>query len=169
MFVFMKKQKGFTLIELLVVIAIIGVLSSVVIGTLSGVKDKTRDAKRLMDIKQIQNALDLYYSDYGRYPYSNSDSPSCGGWDTTGDGIFLGELITRGYLSNNFNDPKYSSYCSGYYYYRYGVSYGSPAPFYVIGIKDMETSVGVYFKSPGWSLPGRNWQVEFEWVTGKLE
>jgi len=65
----MKDQnKGFTLIELLVVIAIIGILSSVVLVSLGGARAKARDARRVSDIKQIQNALELYFSTYGQYP-----------------------------------------------------------------------------------------------------
>ncbi len=40
----MKKTQGFTLIELLVVIAIIGILSSVVLVSLSGTREKARRA-----------------------------------------------------------------------------------------------------------------------------
>ena len=63
-----KYKKGFTLIELLVVIAIIAILASVVLVSLSVARAKGRDAKRVSDLKQIQNALELYYSDYGKYP-----------------------------------------------------------------------------------------------------
>jgi prepilin-type N-terminal cleavage/methylation domain-containing protein len=55
-------QKGFTLIELLVVIAIIGLLSSVILGSLNSARKKGRDARRLSDVKEIQVALELYYS-----------------------------------------------------------------------------------------------------------
>lgn len=71
----MRRTKGFTLIELLVVIAIIGILASIVMVSLSGAKQKSRDAKRQADIKSIQLALSLYYSDNGMYPkniYSTS-------------------------------------------------------------------------------------------------
>lgn len=61
-------KKGFTLIELLVVIAIIGILSSIVLASLNGARQKGRDARRIADIKQIQLALELYYSANGYYP-----------------------------------------------------------------------------------------------------
>lgn len=60
--------RGFTLIELLVVIAIIGVLSSVVLGSLSIARTKARDTRRIEDIKQIQTALSLYYDTCRKYP-----------------------------------------------------------------------------------------------------
>lgn len=54
-------RQGFTLIELLVVIAIIGILSSVVLASLNSARKKSRDARRVADIKQLQLALELYY------------------------------------------------------------------------------------------------------------
>ncbi|MEK9175103.1 MAG: type II secretion system protein, partial [Patescibacteria group bacterium] len=54
-------KKGFTLIELLVVIAIIGILASVVLASLNSARAKSRDARRIADVKQIQLALELYY------------------------------------------------------------------------------------------------------------
>ena len=63
-----KTQKGFTLIELLVVIAIIGILSSVVLASLSTAREKSRDAKRISDIGQIQLALELYFDANQSYP-----------------------------------------------------------------------------------------------------
>ena len=56
-----RKNQGFTLIELLVVIAIIGVLASVVLASLNTARKKSRDARRIADIKQIQLALELYF------------------------------------------------------------------------------------------------------------
>ena len=65
-----KKQgnKGFTLIELLVVIAIIGILSSIVLVSLTTARSKARDARRIVDVKTIQLALAEYYSDNVKYP-----------------------------------------------------------------------------------------------------
>jgi type II secretion system protein G len=63
-----KQQKGFTLIELLVVIAIIGLLASVVLLALNSARQKSRDAKRLADVRQIASALELYFNDNNKYP-----------------------------------------------------------------------------------------------------
>jgi type II secretion system protein G len=61
-------KRGFTLIELLVVIAIIGILSSVVLASLNSARQKSRDAKRISDIKQLQLALELSFDDNSSYP-----------------------------------------------------------------------------------------------------
>ncbi len=63
-----KNKKGFTLIELLVVIAIIGLLATLSIVALNSARMKGRDAKRKADIKQIYNALQMYYDEHGKYP-----------------------------------------------------------------------------------------------------
>ncbi len=63
-----KVNKGFTLIELLVVIAIIGLLSSVVLASLSTARGKARDARRLSDILEVQKAIEMYFIDKGAYP-----------------------------------------------------------------------------------------------------
>lgn len=67
-----SKTRGFTLIELLVVIAIIGLLSSVVLASLNGARKKGRDARRLADLKQLQVAMELYYSEQATPAYPAS-------------------------------------------------------------------------------------------------
>ena len=64
----MKKQKGFTLVELLVVIAIIGLLSTLAVVSLNNARARSRDAKRVSDIKQVQTALEMYFNDWNAYP-----------------------------------------------------------------------------------------------------
>ncbi len=64
----MQKNKGFTLIELLVVIAIIGLLATLAVVALNSARAKSRDAKRVSDVKQIQTSLELYYNDENGYP-----------------------------------------------------------------------------------------------------
>jgi prepilin-type N-terminal cleavage/methylation domain-containing protein len=63
-----KNQKGFTLIELLVVIAIIGLLASVVLLALNSARSKSRDAKRIADIRQVSSAFELFFNDKSSYP-----------------------------------------------------------------------------------------------------
>jgi len=67
-----KCKKGFTLVELLVVIAIIGILAAVGVTALSGARTKARDAKRVADTKQIQSALEMYYTDQQVYPIGSA-------------------------------------------------------------------------------------------------
>lgn len=62
------RRQGFTLIELLVVIAIIGILSTIAVVALGGARAKSRDAKRVADIRQIGNALELYFNNNNSYP-----------------------------------------------------------------------------------------------------
>jgi len=75
----MRKQKGFTLIELLVVIAIIGLLSTLAVVALNNARMKSRDAKRVSDVKQIQTALELYYNDANEYPATLDTTIATGG------------------------------------------------------------------------------------------
>mgnify|MGYP001615789704 FL=1 len=63
----LRNSNGFTLIELLVVIAIIGILSSTILVSLGGARQKARDARRQADLSQIVLALELDYSDDEKY------------------------------------------------------------------------------------------------------
>jgi prepilin-type N-terminal cleavage/methylation domain-containing protein len=84
----MKRNKGFTLIELLVVIAIIGLLSTLAVVALNNARAKSRDAKRVSDIKQIQTALELYYQDANGYP-SLASLPTI---ISTGSNTYMGQV-----------------------------------------------------------------------------
>lgn len=61
---FSKKIKsgGFTLLELLVVISVIAILITLGITSYSTAQMKARDAKRKGDLRDIQQALEQYYS-----------------------------------------------------------------------------------------------------------
>lgn len=81
----LKNSKGFTLIELLVVIAIIGLLATMSVVALSSAREKARDSRRLSDVKQIQTALEMYYSSVGQYP----DDITIGGAIATSSQTFM--------------------------------------------------------------------------------
>jgi|TARA_Y100000310_G_scaffold345866_1_gene471949 prepilin-type N-terminal cleavage/methylation domain-containing protein len=93
MFTTSSTKKGFTLIELLVVIAIIGILSSVVLASLNSARQKSRDAKRISDIKQLQLALELYFDANGGYPSA----------------ISTANIVTPGYIATVPTDPSSGS------------------------------------------------------------
>jgi len=60
-------QKGFTLIELLVVIAIIGILSSIVLASLSSARSKGSDAAITSTLSNMRAQAELYYSNNSQY------------------------------------------------------------------------------------------------------
>lgn len=61
-------SKGFTLIELLVVVAILGLLATIVAVSLTGARGRARDGRRSSDLRQMELALELYYSAERQYP-----------------------------------------------------------------------------------------------------
>lgn len=63
-----KQQAGLTLIEMLVVIGIIGLLTSVVLFSVSGARERARDSQRFSDVKSLQLAVELYKEANGSYP-----------------------------------------------------------------------------------------------------
>lgn len=131
------KKQGFTLIELLVVIAIIGVLASVVLASVNTARAKSRDARRIADLKQIQLALELYYDTFGQYPLGSQGS---GTWSshTTGygnnDNYIVGLAPT--YIPILPRDPRYDQDGQGYLYNSNGTDY------ILITHGTMETIVG---------------------------
>ncbi|STN55705.1 type II secretion protein GspJ [Escherichia coli] len=62
-----KPRAGFTLLEVMVVIVILGVLASLVVPNLLGNKEKADRQKAISDIVALENALDMYRLDNGRY------------------------------------------------------------------------------------------------------
>jgi general secretion pathway protein G len=75
-----KIQKGVTLIELLIVVSIILLLMVALYRTIGRDIEKTRDANRKKDLKQIKAAFENYYNDHSCYP-PDEILDNCGGKD----------------------------------------------------------------------------------------
>lgn len=73
-----KRNKGFTLIEILIVVSIIGLLTSATLLGLGTFRQTGRDARRMSDLRQIQNALELFYAKSSSYPESLSELTAAG-------------------------------------------------------------------------------------------
>jgi len=63
----MNPKKGFTLIELLVVIAIIGILASIVLVSLSGARNKAKDARITSSLGQMRTTGEIMIDTDGNY------------------------------------------------------------------------------------------------------
>lgn len=167
-----KKNKGYTLVEILVVISIIGFLAAAAVYSVQIARLKGRDARRLLDMQQIQLALNVYHNENKFFPNHDAGGESCGGWDVGNNNYQLLTNRLTGVMNTPPNDMKATG-CGGYRYYRYSAgSYGcdtSKGAYYILGVTDMETSGNPHPNSPGFSCSGRNWQGEFDWVTGKFE
>jgi prepilin-type N-terminal cleavage/methylation domain-containing protein len=77
----MYERKGFTLIEILIVVAIIAILASIVLVGLGPTQQSGRDARRLSDLHEDQNGIELYYSKCGYYP-GTAQAGACGAFAT---------------------------------------------------------------------------------------
>ena len=63
---------AFTLIELLVVIAIIAILIGLLFPAFKAVQDQAKKTQAKNDLTQIVNAVNAFYTEYGKYPVSSS-------------------------------------------------------------------------------------------------
>src|SRR3989344_2809180 len=120
------RSRGFTLIELLVVIAIIGILSSVVLASLSSSRNRAKTASRASDLHNLQQALEIMaVGSRGQYPNPGwawrSQCVAWGGY--AGDQVIPGLVPT--YYSQMPADPDMNASANlcCYLYLSDGVNY----------------------------------------------
>ncbi|HUC95964.1 MAG TPA: hypothetical protein VMR76_03340 [Candidatus Saccharimonadia bacterium] len=63
-----ENSHGFTTIELVILVIIIFILSSILIATFSGIRQRERNDTRISDIRTIQTNLESFYANNGFYP-----------------------------------------------------------------------------------------------------
>ncbi|MDP6903388.1 MAG: prepilin-type N-terminal cleavage/methylation domain-containing protein [Verrucomicrobiota bacterium] len=61
-------SSAFTLVEMLVVITIIGILAGILVPVIARSKLKAKIAVTKVQIKELENAIKMYKSDYSRFP-----------------------------------------------------------------------------------------------------
>src|SRR6058998_4155253 len=69
-----RSHRAFTLIELLVVIAIIAILIGLLFPAFSAVQNQAKKTQAKNDLTQIVNAVNAYYTEYGKYPLVAADT-----------------------------------------------------------------------------------------------
>lgn len=159
---------------------------------------KARDNTRLEDMDKIEQAIQMYIlntgdgdlqstSEYGEGeggavpPSAQGACQDVGSWDTSacdwdGDEKYFMEFLYGSLFPGDPPKDPSNDLTRRYRFYRYSAgSYGcdpGKGSFYVLGIDDLETQprppTNQPFLSPGWACPSRNWQNEFDWVTGKF-
>lgn len=80
-------SRGFTLIELLVVIAIIGILSAVVLASLSTARNKGKDASAMESMESIRASAEICYNggaNCGSNTYGTAGGAGTAGYTTAG-------------------------------------------------------------------------------------
>ena len=100
-----SNRRGLTIIQLLIWILVFGVLIAGAFILINQEKAKTRDAKRIADIVQIQAAFEFLFNDTNSYEQAAS-----GGCDKTGDSVSKCNL--ESYLPDikTFHDPSGGNY-----------------------------------------------------------
>src|SRR5438132_9830023 len=68
------QARAFTLIELLVVIAIIAILIGLLFPAFRAVQNQAKQTQAKNDLTQIVNAVNAFYTDYGKYPLVSADT-----------------------------------------------------------------------------------------------
>jgi len=64
----MNSSRGFTLIEVMVVVVILGILAAIIVPRIMGRPEEAKRTKAAVDIKGVEQALNLYKLDNGMYP-----------------------------------------------------------------------------------------------------
>ena len=169
----LNNQQGQNTLQVMFAISILTLVAAVGWTFLTKVQKSTRDAERMANLNKLVKAIDLYYNDLQAWPKGDDDG---NGWDSgfysKEDKRFIQPLVDKGYALLTSTETKfigdkamkYAAYPAGYA--------GCPkekGPFYVIGIPELESDTRPPQKFTGSSFKcdQRDWQNEFDYVTGR--
>lgn len=135
---------AYTLVELMLVIGLLGILAAVTANLLNsrGIRSKARDSQRVADLKRVQTALELYFSDKRSYPRNINWTPlaTVASSELAGymDQVPVDPLTGTSIATTCFSVGDY-----GYYYKSNDVSCGSNCTYatkYILGAKMENTT-----------------------------
>ena len=87
-------RKAFTLVELMIVITLMGIFSAVVVNSLQTARSKSRDSKRVEDLRSVRAAFETYFN-------YNTNTVN---WS---DGLIAAtDLVNSGLLTTIPSDPQ---------------------------------------------------------------
>lgn len=111
------KNKGFTLIELLVVVAVIGILATVIIGSLSRAREKAKLAQIVSQFEQIETAFIAALYEEDRAEWWHEDDFNLGENPTLQDIIDIEAPNPGASISNYFKSSPRNIIGNSFYRY----------------------------------------------------
>ena len=103
-----NRESAFTLIELLVVIAIIIILAGLLFPAYQAVQNQAKRTQAKNDLTQVVNAVNAFYTEYGRYPTTATNDVTYGPAGTTNNVLF--DELRACHLENGvLTDPSCSA------------------------------------------------------------
>jgi prepilin-type N-terminal cleavage/methylation domain-containing protein len=97
-----RSLRAFTLIELLVVIAIIIILAGLLYPAYQAAQNQAKRTQAKNDLTQIVNAVNAYYTEYGKYPIATNDNTI----SITEDLFYTLRAVSLGANGSNAQNPR---------------------------------------------------------------
>ena len=109
------KRSGFSLIELLVVIAMIALLAALLFPVFQRVREQTKQATCMDQLRSIQHAVALYYLDNNKYPptlYGYAEQANGSLYTGSGQPVPMGSVRQKPlFLSQKYLTAKEAFFC----------------------------------------------------------